>query len=497
MSRFLSALLCVVLCVGGAGDLSAKDERLPPYLLPFDLDPPCPAPGQSALPRPTQADAYRFAWDSFIALNWPHAPGGKPGQPDASGRLAPIDHAAVSPGPVVWQSYPTPGKVFGQPSGCASAPPADGVPVIDHLAAGYTRHLADGINQPYTHANHPTGPLADLNGNFLRVQVTMSPSFARYVHFFKYQDPEVQRNAVKAFLAYVESHPNAPPPLKPGEDPVYFEPLPTGTEFYLREDGNLGSYNVRGLTEVKAAWKVLEPHGDFPDVVSRFYRRKIRFCLPDGTLSEPTLVGLVGLHVHRVTPSCGHLASTFEHVDNTRVARLPCDRTRRPTHPNLNPGPRSAAPPPYANGYQVDGKQGVAGLIPDPILKGAPLPQAPRTFVSRVVAVPAEVKAINRRYQNGPLLRNSVWRYYRLIGAQNRNLDAGNRHLGPGLAGAQASNTQNLINTTLETYTQRGYSCARCHVNALPVGVTTPPPFEEKYSRLRVASFLLLRAARN
>ena len=478
--------------VGGRGGVSAKDAASAPWLLPVDLDPPCPDPTARHAPRPTQTDAYHFAWKSFIALNWPHAPNGEPGQPHGGGALAPINAAPTSPGPVVWQSYPTPEHVFTKHTMHAD----DGMPILDHRTGGYTENLAAGINQPYTHAHHVTGPLADLNGNFLRVQVTMSPSFACYVRHFRYDDPSVQIQAVQKYLAYVATHDSPPPPVKDGEPAVYFQPLPTGTESYLTKSCKLAPYNVRGLTEVKAAWKVLEPNGKYPDVVNRFYRRLVRFRKPDGSLGKPTLVGLVGLHVHRVTPTCGHLASTFEHVDNTRVTPLHCDTAPIPTHPNLNPGPRSATPPPYRNGYVVNGQQGRAGLIPKPILKNQPLPPAPRTFVSRVVPVPPAVAAINRHYQNGAL-RNSVWRYYRLIGAQNRNLDPDNRHLGPGLKGPQASNTQNLINTTLETYTQAGFSCARCHMNALPLGVTTPPPFEPKYDPLRVGSFILLQAAQN
>ena len=85
-----------------------------------------------------------------------------------------------------------------------------------------------------------------------------------------------------------------------------------------------------------------------------------------------------------------------------------------------------------------------------------------------------------------------------MIGTQNPNITEPNPHLGPGVIGAQASNVNNLINTTLESYTQRGWSCAQCHQNAFPQGVTLPlPPIEQEYAPLHIISFLLRNARSN
>jgi hypothetical protein len=78
-------------------------------------------------------------------------------------------------------------------------------------------------------------------------------------------------------------------------------------------------------------------------------------------------------------------------------------------------------------------------------------------------------------------LKESVWFYYQLIGTQNPNLnDKPNGHLGPGVIGAQASNVQNLINTTLESYTQKG------------VQLCALPP--QCFSTWRAAAIAALRA---
>ena len=60
--------------------------------------------------------------------------------------------------------------------------------------------------------------------------------------------------------------------------------------------------------------------------------------------------------------------------------------------------------------------------------------------------------------------------------------------------GAQYSTTSSLVNTTLESYTQGGWSCARCHINAFPQGVEVFPPFEPQFEDLHVMSFLLQNA---
>ncbi|MFC6979934.1 hypothetical protein [Microbulbifer taiwanensis] len=119
----------------------------------------------------------------------------------------------------------------------------------------------------------------------------------------------------------------------------------------------------------------------------------------------------------------------------------------------------------------MNGEAGVAGVIPLAYKEGDTLvPAADREVVnvSRVTPIPRDVQLVNHKYQS--LLRDSVWSYYQLIGTQNKNLREPNRHLGPGIPGPQHSNVQNLVNTTLETYTQKGFSCARCHLNAFPQG---------------------------
>ena len=137
-------------------------------------------------------------------------------------------------------------------------------------------------------------------------------------------------------------------------------------------------------------------------------------------------------------------------------------------------------------------------MVPKPIKKGEPLPIHPDiTNIARQVGIPQEVKEINKKWRKR--LKGTVWFYYQMIGTQNEHLNfESTPNLGPGVIGAQVSNTRNLINTALESYTQEGWSCALCHQNAFPLGVSLPfPPLEQAFAPLHTISFLLQNARTN
>jgi hypothetical protein len=371
-------------------------------------------------------------------------------------------------------------------------------PIISSFSTNYSSN-SDGLNQPFTHSNYPTGPVADQNGNYLRYEVGLNQSYFTYVGHFRYFKPRTQKRSVERYIHYVQKHGEAPP-ASVKRDAKYFQELPKGAESYLDD---LPDYARQGIVEWKAAWKILD--GD--DIAERFYRHYAYFMNPDGTCTGPFKVGLVGFHIHRYTPF-GHVGATFEQVDNTDLQpaysrRQVFGAAGLPAHPSLNPNFSRRFAADYPNGYAVcdsegrDCETGKAGLIPKPIEDGDVLPLDPQiTAVSRQVAIPNDVRDSNRRWRRK--LEGSVWFYYQMIGTQNPNITEPNPHLGPGVIGAQASNVNNLINTTLESYTQRGWSCAQCHQNAFPQGVTLPlPPIEQEYAPLHIISFLLRNARSN
>ena len=129
-----------------------------------------------------------------------------------------------------------------------------------------------------------------------------------------------------------------------------------------------------GMIEYKSAWKVLDEEEQNS---GRFYTRKAFFlslpwrkdasspvqageCFTDGG-DEPVAftVGLVAFHIHRRT-YFGHIAMTFEPVDNVKIDPSRFDFPSSIPTPSFNPGLFSKNPPPY-------GKRGFSGEKPDVI----------------------------------------------------------------------------------------------------------------------------------
>ncbi len=510
-------LLFSVIIIGFTLDISSAsaDNQLPPqsYQIPFDINQ-RNIPPENQLPIITSQDQINdFMWQSFVALNWPWQTDGSRGQPDDEGYLAPWNTGQESQGPVVWETYRKPTEVFIKPKlwpitwdeefQQPSCPGAGNFPDMRIIGSStnYSDN-SDGLNQPYIQANYPTGPAVDQNGNFLRYEVGLNQSYFSYISYFRYYDPRTQIRSVRRYIRFVENNNGKAPPPSNNRNARFFQQLPNGTEAYLTKKFNLPDYALQGIVEWKATWKLLDGD-DNPD---RFYWRYVTFLNPDGSCTGPVRAGLIAFHIHRFT-QFGHIGTTFEQVDNTRLQseysseQIP-DAAELPLHASLNPG--GTVSPIYDGGYEVcdaegnNCQSGLGGLIPTPIKKGEALSANPNiTNITRQVEIPENVQAINAKWRER--LKETVWFYYQMIGTQNRNLNfESTPNIGPGLVGAQASNTRNLINTALESYTQEGWSCAQCHQNAFPLGVSLPfPPFEQAFAPLHTISFLLQNAQSN
>jgi len=248
---------------------------------------------------------------------------------------------------------------------------------------------------------------------------------------------------------------------------IPFQRPPVGTEPYLAD---LPQYARIGLTEIKAAWLILDPKQDFSQ---RYFHRVARVVNPHGT-SEKRLLGLVGLHILRFTPS-GKVPATFEQIDNVVVnenaSQLTPARLPLPASASFNSGkPRPSS------------RFGFTGVMPAPINSGSTMSDRRKLNISRVTTIAPAARKINRDYQR--LLAGTVWDFYQLIGTQNPAV-GDERPIGP-----HGTQTLNLINTTLQTYTQKGFSCMGCHAHARPkgVGIGEPDPY------FKISSFLLQHA---
>ena len=452
-------------CGGPLGDLPAGACLLPPEFAMADE------------PTQQQNNFYDFMWQSFIALNWPHEEGGERGQPSQSDSILTQSGAGELPFSV-WETYREPAEIFLPPSQWndypewnSAAPKPAGVelpkgarPLLSY--APLVEYASD-IFQPDFFPDS-TGLLVDQSGHVVRYEVAVNQAFFTYVKHFQYFDCNQQ---IADVLLSVED------PSSPGG----FQQPPFGTPSELGSGGYLAGLPIwarQGMVDVKAAWKVLDPErGDRPE---RYLHRQI--YTNDGV----RLMGLVALHILRFTPNGpekqGRVAATFEQVDNVSLKEDVCPGYEATTEPPLRPSFNSGAPP-----SAVQARLGFEGPIPT----SSPTP----VDIYRVTEIPSGVQAANCKYRQ--LLRGSVFENYQLIGTQNKHPGkvvpqsdpTGNGHEGP-VTGTY-TNTNNLINSALESYTQNNYSCILCHVRARPQGV---PKKALEVNQFKTLTFLLQSA---
>jgi hypothetical protein len=439
------------------------------------------------LPQPSPTDWNTFAWQSFVAANWPVAKGSR-GLPDPGQKIGATDSSGMSV-PVLWMTSKGIADVF-LPKGAApdmnwqtQAPTAAcrAVPGYDPansyvlgLIAKTSPEVLKGINQaPFPGSQQVIGPLIDQFGNYVRYDIRMSQSEFQYFLNFQYYNADRQIAAVSA-------------------DPVTFESPPrSGQESYLQ---NLPASARQGSVEYKASWRILDPK---VDVVSRYFAANAFFINPDGTCVGPQLVGLTGLHILRLTPStpATWFFATFEQVDNLTVPNPP---PTRPDGKSLRPS-------------FSDGKAYVSGYSYAPKVIAPPQPLVPQlpVAVSRVTPIQDNSVPVTKTYQQ--LLAGTTWQNYQLVGVQfpvNPMQNGQPQGSGQGSGHCYVAGTDHdamaafqlndcyLANVTMETYVQ-STSCATCHSYAAPYGVSRTPrgrPTFDALSKFQIFTFMHLQA---
>lgn len=170
----------------------------------------------------------------------------------------------------------------------------------------------------------------------------------------------------------------------------------------------------------------------------------------DGKTCEgPTLFGLIGLHILRLTPSTGAtwFWASFEQVDNT----MP---------PSGTPATLAAANTPNGactNQYNV-APSAASGNIP---WSGSNAPDN----ICQVTLIPSYVQAVNQTWLKQ--VQGTVWQYYQMVSTLNpcSSGDA-SCYIFPPIN--DANNTINLnvyANTAIESYFQTT-TCMSCHGSA-------------------------------
>jgi hypothetical protein len=386
-----------------------------------------------------------LAWQAFIALNWPADTMGKP----AKGKTV-----ADSNGDRVW-SFWRPATTIFLPDGAPPKPWVAGEAVAEETPlfrskAAWRQHSssADENFQAFS------GPLVDQNGKWVRYQIVVDHEEFDYI--------------VKNQLYSLDGQ-------------VAFSRQSVDNQIaFPVDDKALGRH---GAIEVKLAWKELGPNDD----PSRFFTQRISIVTAEpyppgqGPKTREINAGLVGMHISMRTRSSPEwIWATFEQIDNTRSNPMPNGKQSHPNffNPQLPNAPVNVLPTPNAIINPQTGS-------PEP----ASLPQATTWIesltttpvqVSRVVvptqgnlnlldkAIMASTEALNHQVEAALLSQHSVFGYYELIATQwpvHPNA--------PAFAGGQGSAPESianktpgdmvptfLVNTTMETYFQKGQQTA-------------------------------------
>lgn len=210
----------------------------------------------------TQANFDDYAWQMFVALNWP-ASTTERGVADTSKKIG-------DPGTVVWQTYRTSESVFLED---AKDPGDWNSGYTSTIELSNTSKVDSDIEDKLSATSQAVGgPLVDQNLNYVYFEKLMNKVEYDYIKSNTYYDLSVLQKLNK----------------------------------------NLNMPN--GSIEIKSAWKIM---GDNDDK-TKFFTGKAKISNPNSTYNNKVVtVGLVGLHIiHKSEQSPQWVWATFEHIGN-------------------------------------------------------------------------------------------------------------------------------------------------------------------------------------
>lgn len=219
-------------------------------------------PTQAPAPSGSQADFSEYAWQLFVALNWPALPGVR-GVPNPQAPLG-------SPGPTVWQTFKTTEQTF--LDGAQDPGPWNSGPIV-LPSLRYRSKAPAGLPLPPSIAQAVGGWLIDQQGQPTYYEIAVGQVSYEYIRANRYYNADVLNQATTISF-------------------------PTGA------------------IEIKAAWRIL------PAASNRFLTLQTQVMQFDAQGNptytyKPALVGLVGLHiVYKPAGFPQWVWATFEQLDN-------------------------------------------------------------------------------------------------------------------------------------------------------------------------------------
>lgn len=377
----------------------------------------------------------QFAWQAFLAENWPPLPA-DPTNKTQKARALPDSTKVIGQtgdNPTVWEQFqpnwymfqpndPPPMASGGQsfsawnqnpklPSSCGQRGSTEGAFILSALSAF---DAMPGVSQAFSK------PLIDQTGYYARYEIRLSYEMFNYVNVNQYYLQAKQTPTTTFSL-----------PVQNGATP--------------------------GAVLVKSAWKTLSS----TEVNSgRFHTAQAFLYTPNSfveTCVGPVTVGLVGLHIVQKTAAFpDSVWATFEQVDNAPTTPASgSSQTWSFFNPASKATPNTAPTCPNMIGSNCDWQPTSSHLSdktggPTQVVQMNPIASSPnQPALSQInQAALSALKAINP---------NSVWQYYQLVDAQWQRAGTSTGFFPP----------TNVVNAVAETYFQgSGNSCMQCHQGA-------------------------------
>lgn len=342
-----------------------KAKRISPAL-PSDVT-------RTGVKKPTlaQTDFDNFAWQAFVALNWPT----KDGKVDTGHIIGQAPQA-----PRVWELFTDPITILKNEANnqilSLSVPNDSKLLYLPRKRIEKITGSDDSANDPQNDQQAGSGwPLIDQNKNFAVYEIRINDKETTYITSNHLTDYKRLRDYKK---------------------PIVFP---------------------AGSLEVKAAWRIF-PDNTPDQIKQRYHVRKAVMAITKDNSSTgaafqiKALVGLVGLHIAYKTKSQPRwIWATFEQVDNYAV---PASLGFKPTFstgagdPNVANRQPTLAPAPHTNYLWSPTQPYAANYTPT---------QAARC--PNEVALPSAVNAKWQKLLAGvPRVENSPWQYYQLNAVQ-------------------------------------------------------------------------------
>lgn len=445
-------------------------------------------PNGGGAPNATLDQAAAFAWQEFIALNWPAATqNGQFGDRDRPAADCLFGDPACATRPLTWQTFRGKAEIFpARPLRQAY----DALPNYDVLyqtripaCPGYTPSGAPawvnldetteiGLAAMYSGAGIPTPTAENSAPQLIRFMAKANRAEFGYVELIGAQQA-IPASLVNATTSYV---------------PLNGSP-PAGGANYVSLPNN--------TIEIKAGWRQLNPA---TEDVSRFHTTRVRYYEVGGPSQiagaqcyREAVWGLVSLHIIQKTASAPYfIFATFEQADNIRtaggaptedadgniIATQACRGDQTPPCPTTPTTVYQDSPTPAAAPSVSLSPQGAAyctsntGTAPAYRLyyhnssASTAVPNGGYICINaRQHAIPPAIIAANRAahaaiaaYNRANGIARSPWSYYKLINVQYAPMNLptpGQPYSGPNVATFYQANSVVESNFTLQNFSGR------------------------------------------